>query len=172
MRIKTSGRECDRWAVTRTWNRVHDHAEDVDMPWSVRVGYNVCTTRKQEPDGDTTCRRPRYCNFALFRRVPKRTRSKLPDLLDKLGDRFPKLRSLACRDPFKMHPALESEALHRIEYVTHPLLGVCVAVGVVVAAVWWRADRCGCMPELTCHSAALCVTRPSELVRRVVGRGK
>ena len=47
MRIKTIGRECDRWAVTRTWNRVHDHAEDVDRTWSGRVGYNVCTIKNR-----------------------------------------------------------------------------------------------------------------------------
>jgi len=64
MRIKTIGRECDQWAVTCMQNRVQGHAEDVDRTWSGRVGYNVRTTRKQEPDGDTTCRRPRYYNFA------------------------------------------------------------------------------------------------------------
>ena len=71
----------------------------------------------------------------LFRRVPKRTRSKRPDLLDELGDRFPELGTLTCRDPFKMHPAIESEKLHRIDYVPHLLLGVDIAVDVVAAAV-------------------------------------
>nr|QNO43875.1 hypothetical protein HNHCPBFK_00005 [Methanosarcinales archaeon ANME-2c ERB4] len=34
-----------------------------------------------------------------------------------------------------MHLALESEKLHRIDYVFHPLLGVDIAVDVVAAAV-------------------------------------
>ena len=34
-----------------------------------------------------------------------------------------------------MHPAIESEVLHRFEYVLHPLLGVDIAVVVVAAAV-------------------------------------
>ena len=34
-----------------------------------------------------------------------------------------------------MHPALGSEALHGFEHVTHPLLGVDIAVDVVAAAV-------------------------------------
>lgn len=42
---------------------------------------------------------------------------------------------LTCRDPFEMHPALESKKLHRIDYVSHPLLGVGIAVVVVAAAV-------------------------------------
>ena len=43
-----------------------------------------------------------------------------------------------------MHPALESEKLHRIDYVLHPLLGVDIAVDVVAVAdgtvrIWSRS---------------------------------
>ena len=71
-----------------------------------------------------------------------------------------------------MHLALESEVLHRIDYVPHPLHSVYIVI-VVVAAVdcGGRVVAVACQ-GLKCHSVALCVTRPSGLVRRVVGRGK
>jgi hypothetical protein len=88
------------------------------------------------------------------------------------GDRLTELGPLTCRDPFKMHPALESEMLHRIDYVLHPFLGVDIAVDVVAAAVGGGRVVAVACQSLKCHSVALCVTRPSGLVRRVVGRGK
>jgi len=49
------------------------------------------------------------------------------------GDRLLELGALTCRDSFEMHPTLEPEKLHRIEYVIHPLRGVDSAVDVVTA---------------------------------------
>ena len=71
-----------------------------------------------------------------------------------------------------MHPALEPEKLHRIDYVPHPLLGVDIAVDVVAAAVGGRRVVAVACQSLKRHSVALCVTRPCGLVRLVVGRGK
>jgi hypothetical protein len=72
-----------------------------------------------------------------------------------------------------MHPALESEKLHRFDYVPPPLLGVDIAVDVVAAAVLVAGGLLRLHARaFKCHSVALCVTRPSGLVRRVVGRGK
>ncbi len=59
--------------------------------------------------------------------------------------------------------------LNRIDHRFHPVHGVHIAVVGVAVAVGGGRGRCGCMiGALKCHSVALCVTRPSGLVRLVV----
>jgi len=72
-----------------------------------------------------------------------------------------------------MHPALESEKLHRIDYVSHPLLGVDIAVDVVAAAVGGgRVVAVACQGVKVSLGGFVCPHTDERMVRLVLRHGK